>query len=408
MKRQEIKFLHISTLIAFILIPLGGLTTDIYIPSLPTMARQLNVPMQTIQLSLLIFMISSGVSQLFIGSILDSYGRYKINIAALVLFAASSFTIALIPDIYLIYAMRIVKGITVSLIIVGKRAFFVDMYEGQKLRNYTSMFSIVWATAPIIAPFIGGYLQTVFGWQANFYLLGGLAILVLGFELRYSGESLKKFQPFQVTKVAQTYKMMIMAPDFVLGLVMIGLSYSLLVIYGMVSPFLIEKRFGFSPVITGYSSLLSGFALMLGGVFSKMLINKPLFTKVFSAISAQFIAATAMLLTTIREENIEILIGFTIIIHLFSGFIFNNIYAYCLQRFTSNAGTASGLTGGGIYVISSFVGYGLISFIEIKTAGTLAAVNLALVILLLIVMITFKKLTQTLNAPTQILIPGTK
>jgi len=408
MKRQEIKFLHISTLIAFILIPLGGLTTDIYIPSLPTMARQLNVPMQAVQLSLLIFMVSSGVSQLFIGSILDSYGRYKINIAALVLFAASSFAIALIPQIYLIYAMRVVQGISVSLIIVGKRAFFVDMYEGQKLRNYTSMFSIVWATAPIVAPFIGGYLQSIFGWQANFYLLGGLAILVLGFELRYSGESLKTFQSFQLSKVVQNYRMMLTAPDFTLGLIIIGLSYSLLVIYGMVSPFLIEKRYGFSPVITGYSSLLSGLALMLGGIFSKLLINKPLFNKLFSAVTVQIISAAVMLFTTLHWENIETLVGFTVVIHFLSGFIFNNMYAYCLQRFTSNAGTASGLTGGGIYVISSFVGYSLIRFLEIKSADILAAINLAVVLILLILMVTLKKVSQTADTPAQLLTSDTK
>jgi DHA1 family bicyclomycin/chloramphenicol resistance-like MFS transporter len=125
MKKQRIEFLHISTLLAFILIPLGGLTTDIYIPSLPAMAQELNVDIHSVQLTLLLFMVSSGVSQLFIGSVLDSYGRYRINIGALIVFSAASFIIALVPGIYVIYAMRVIQGITVSLIIVGKRAFFV-------------------------------------------------------------------------------------------------------------------------------------------------------------------------------------------------------------------------------------------------------------------------------------------
>jgi len=59
-------------LLAFILIPRGGLTTDIYIPSLPAMAVDLGVSMQQVQFSLLLFMVSSGLRQLFIGSILDS------------------------------------------------------------------------------------------------------------------------------------------------------------------------------------------------------------------------------------------------------------------------------------------------------------------------------------------------
>lgn len=231
MKSQNIKYLHISTLLAFILIPLGGLTTDIYIPSLPAISKDLNVSMQQVQLSLLLFMVSSGFSQLFIGSILDSFGRYRINIFALIIFSLASFTIAAVPDIYVIYAMRIVQGVTVSLIIVGKRAFFVDMYKGEKLKHYTSLFSIVWATAPIVAPFIGGYLQIHFGWQSNFYLLGILTVTVLTFELRFTGESLQNFQEFKREEISAVYRKMLGTPDFVLALIIIGLSYSLLVIY---------------------------------------------------------------------------------------------------------------------------------------------------------------------------------
>ncbi|MFC3158478.1 hypothetical protein [Chryseobacterium arachidis] len=62
MKFQNTKYLYISTLLAFILIPLGGLTTDIYIPSLPAMAEDLNVPVEKVQISLLLFMVSSGFS----------------------------------------------------------------------------------------------------------------------------------------------------------------------------------------------------------------------------------------------------------------------------------------------------------------------------------------------------------
>jgi DHA1 family bicyclomycin/chloramphenicol resistance-like MFS transporter len=66
-----------STLLALALIPLSGFATDIYLPSLPAMAKDLNVSAGAIQLSLVFFMFSLGVSQIFIGSILDSFGRFK-------------------------------------------------------------------------------------------------------------------------------------------------------------------------------------------------------------------------------------------------------------------------------------------------------------------------------------------
>jgi MFS family permease len=85
-------------------------------------------------------MISSGISQLFVGSLLSSFGRFRLGISALILFALVSFTIALSGNIYLIYLMRIIQGMTVATILIGKRAYFVDMFSRAKLQHYTSLF----------------------------------------------------------------------------------------------------------------------------------------------------------------------------------------------------------------------------------------------------------------------------
>jgi DHA1 family bicyclomycin/chloramphenicol resistance-like MFS transporter len=381
----------VSTILALALIPLGGLATDIYIPSLPAMSNQFHVSNSAIQLSLIIFMISSGFSQLFIGGILDSFGRYRISLVSLAVFAVASIVIAISPGIILIYAMRIIQGITVSLIIVGKRAYFVDIYSGDQLKGYTSMFSIIWATAPVVAPFIGGYLQDSFGWSSNFYFLGVLAMIFLLLEFCYSGESLQNYQPFNLKAIREVYTMMLGTWDFTVGLFIIGISYSLLVIYGMASPFIIERLFKFSPVMTGYSSLLSGLSLMTGGMISKLLINKDFIKKVFYGILLQLIFAMGMLVVAFYSSNIFTLIGFTIFLHMLSGFIFNNVYSYCLSRFSQNAGTASGLTGGGVYIVSSLFSYGLISFLTIKNQVFLGVANLSLVVLLLLAFIIFVK-----------------
>src|ERR1700761_5024405 len=176
------KNVGISTILAFALLPLTGFATDIYLPSLPSMAADLHVGGPAVQLSIVLFMVSAGVGQLFVGSLLDSFGRRKLGLAALALFVAASFVIALSHNIYVIYAMRVVHGITVAFIAVSKRAFFMDVYSGERLKHYTSLFSIVWATAPIVAPFVGGYLQAAFGWASNFWFLGGILLLILVLE----------------------------------------------------------------------------------------------------------------------------------------------------------------------------------------------------------------------------------
>lgn len=381
----------IGTILAFALIPLSGFATDIFIPSLPTMAKDLHVSTTAVQLSLVLFFISSGISQLFTGAVLDSFGRYRAGLSALAVFAAASFAIAVFPDIFVLYAMRVVQGISISLIVVGKRAFFADLYSGEKLKHYTSLFVIFWSTAPILAPFIGGYLQSIFGWKSSFYFLGGLAIAFFLLEFFFSGESLRHFHPFKVKPIVAVYAHMLGTGDFALGLVILGSCYGLVVMYGMASPFIIERVFKFSPVITGYSSLLSGVAIIIGGTIAKTLIKVPLPKKVPVAIMLMAIFSGLILLTGAFYSNIYIMVGLTMGLHISGGFVFNVIYGYCLGRFSNNTGTAAGLTGGGMYIVSSVISYGLVSLYAIRTQTILGVSNITGIALVVIAFLAFGK-----------------
>jgi len=355
----------LRTILSFALIPLSGFATDIYVPSLPAMAVQLHIPASTAQLTLITFMISYGIAQIFVGSVLDSFGRYRIGTASLLLFAGASFAVALSGNIELIQSMRILQGVTAALIVVSKRAFFIDTFAGDRLKHYTSLFSIIWATAPIVAPFIGAYLQKLFGWESNFYFLGAYTLIVMIFEMIYGRESIVNRQVFKAGPILEAYANVLKTKDYTLALFIVGLNYAMLVIYNMSSPFIIEHRFHLTSIVTGYCSLLSGVFFMAGGIISKIMINRPFVKKLTVAILIQSVVALFMIMISAIYVNIYLMIGTTLVIHLLSGFIFNNIFAYCLQRFTKSAGTASGVTGGGLYILTSLFSYGLAHMINI-------------------------------------------
>jgi len=384
----------ISTILAFALIPLSGFATDIYVPSLPAMSIALNVSDIQVQLTLGLFLISYGVSQLFVGSLLDSFGRYRINMISLAIFAMASVIVANTANIYLIYLMRVIHGITVGAIVVSKRAYFIDVFSGDKLKHYLSMFSIIWATAPIIAPFVGGYLQTYFGWQANFYFLAGFAVIIFFMELIFSGETLKQPMDFHLKKIALIYADMIKTASFTLGIVMLGLSYCMVMIYNMTGPFIIEHQLHLSPVVIGYSSLILGAAVMVGGLISKATINRPFNKKLMINVSVQLLAVLAMLLSTRFVSNLYSLILFAFIIHAGSGYTFNSFFTFCLSRFPKNAGIASGLTGGINYVIVSFLSYGIIYLIPASDESSLAYSYLILITLSALIMLIIFRMTR--------------
>ena len=384
---MEQKHTGMATAITFALIPLSGFATDIYLPSLPAMAANLHTSGVSIQLTLSLFLISYGISQLFIGSFLDSYGRYKAGLVALLIFVLASLVIATSTSLYVICAMRIVHGFAVGLIMVGKRAYFVDVFTGEKLKHYLSMLSIIWSAGPIVAPFFGGYLQKAFGWQSNFYFLAGLAFVILILEYFYGGETLRVRTPFKLKKVVDLYKTMLTTPSFTLGIVMLGTAYGMVMIYNMTGPFIIQHHLSLSPVVTGYGSLLLGLAWMTGGFIGKATISHSFYKRLLINLGIQFVFITAMLVSLQFVSNVYSLLFFAFIIHVSAGFTFNNYFAFCLGKFPNNAGIAGGLTGGLNYVIISFLSYGVVNLFPAKDERNLSYSYLLLILLSAVVML---------------------
>lgn len=361
-----------ATILAFALIPLSGLATDIYLPSFPNMALSFKVGASSIQYTIICFLLSYGIAQLFVGSIIDSFGRYRINLASLLVFSLSSFVIVLTTDIHIVYLMRVVQGITTAFIIVGKRAFFVDVYTGEKRRHYTSMLSIVWATAPILAPFFGGYLQKSFGWQSNFIVLGIYGIVMFLLELIYSGESINVKHPFHPTAIFKVYKTLISSVDFTFGIVVLGVCFGILMIFSMSAPFIVEHQFHLSSVATGYCALLSGASIFIGGILGKTLKFGSLSKRLILGNIIQLGLIGLMYLLTPVYTSLPFLMLFVVLINIICGFIYNLFFTYCLTRFPLNAGVASGLTSGGSYLVTSLVTSVLFGFIVIKDQTSLA------------------------------------
>ena len=266
------------------------------------------------------------------------------------------------------------------------------MYKGEKLKHYLSLFSIIWSTGPIVAPFLGGFLQTGFGWESNFYFLAGLAIVMAILELIYSGETLQNFSTFNIKKIAGIYATMIKTTSFSLGVVMLGLAYCMIMIYNMTGPFIVEHHLHFSPVVAGYSSLILGVAWMVGGFAGKATINRPFFKKMIVNLVMQVIFVIAMLITVNFISSIYTLLIFAFLIHATAAYIFNNYFTFCLSKFPKNAGIAGGLTGGITYVIVSFLSYGVINFFPAKDEVNLSSSYMALTVLSAIIMFIIYKL----------------
>lgn len=362
----------IATILAFAVIPISGLATDIYLPSMPNMGIVLGASESQIQLTLSLFLISYGITQFFTGAIVDTFGRYKVSILSLFFFVISFGITANTNNLYIIYVMRIVQGILSGFAVVAKRAYFVDVFEGEERRHYLSIMTIVWSLAPIIAPFIGGYLQTHFDWQANFSALAIYCLAVLLLELIFSGETIKIRNPISINFLFTSFNEMFKTIDFFYGMLICAVSYSLIMFYNLCGPFIIEHTFGYTAITTGYISLLMGIAWMCGGFLGKVLMNKALLPKIKAANYLQMTFIIIMIASSFWISTLYTLAIFAFLVHVTAGFMFNNYFSYCLGRFPHAAGIAGGLTGGVAYVLTSAISYAVVAVLKPESQQYLA------------------------------------
>lgn len=373
----------LATILAFSSIPLSGFVTDIYLPSFPSMATDLAITEKEVQLTLTCYLLSYGIAQLFVGSILDSIGRYKPRLIALLFIILSSVLIALTNDILFICLLRILQGIAISILVIATRAIFMDIYEEQQRIHYLSYFTVVWSCGPILAPFLGGYLDALFSWHANFYFLALYAGILLILDLLISGESIPEKKKFKVNETLQVYKMMLSNTHFITGILILGMSYSIVMVFNIAGPFLIENTFKQNSIVIGYCTLILGFSWMLGGLIGKKRMHVPFQARVMRPIYTQLTLILLLLGVSYYIENLYLLMFGLFFIHICSGTLFNNFFTATMLTFPNNSGTAGGLMGGLTYVITSFTSFLISSSGAIDTQFELSARYLVLISCLL-------------------------
>ena len=392
---QRIKLV---TFMAFISMPLSGFVTDIYLPSFPAMAKSLHVHERDVQLTLTSYLLSYGISQLFIGNILDSIGRYRPKLLALTLLILSNLLIAQTDNTVFICLLRVVQGMAISILVVATRALFVDLYTGERLKNYLSYFTIVWSCGPILAPFLGGYLEKIFNWQANFYFLAFYACGLLLFEILYSGESIAQKKKINLRDNLSLYKMMLQNKLFILGILVLGFSYSMVMLFNMAGPFIIENTFHFSSVTIGYCTLLLGFSWMIGGFITKKRMNLGFVPRVIAPALLQVSFIIALMAVGMFQQNLYIMVGFAFLIHTISGVLFTSFFTNSMLFFPKHAGTAGGLMGGMVYIVTSLSNFIVAIIGKVTTQNGLAWRYFIFSILLTLIILYMWKLQKVNTA----------
>ncbi|MEJ2432246.1 MAG: multidrug effflux MFS transporter [Pseudolabrys sp.] len=251
----------------------GPLTTDMYLPSLPDIARLLHASTAQGQLTVSSYLIGFAVGQIVYGPMSDRHGRKPVLLGAIALYGIASLACALSTSIETLIAARFVQALGGSGGIVLARAMVRDLYAGARAGRELSVIGAVMALAPVLAPIAGGALQTGFGWRSVFYVLVGAALVGATVVALLLPETLAQRAPEPVSpaSIASSYAIVARNGAYLAYMGLATLSYAGLFAWISAASFVLQGVYGLAPFTFGFVFAVGSVGYGVGSTLSARL-----------------------------------------------------------------------------------------------------------------------------------------
>jgi MFS transporter, DHA1 family, multidrug resistance protein len=155
------------------------LSLNILMPALPGLVRSFATDIETVQLALSLYLIVMAIAQLMHGALSDRFGRRPVLIAGFALTALASLAAATATTIGALIAARSLQAVGAATGIVVGRAIIRDLYEREQSASMIGWVTMAIMVVPLVVPWLGGLLDTTFGWPAIFLFIALVSCGVL-------------------------------------------------------------------------------------------------------------------------------------------------------------------------------------------------------------------------------------
>lgn len=368
---------HFRIIIILCLISsLARFVLDSYLPSLPAISQDLNISDAKTQLTLTLYLLGFSFSQLIYGPLSDYFGRRIIILVGLSIFVVGNLTCALAWSPELLLVGRFIAGVGAGACGVLNRAIASDCFKGADFSRAWSYTTTTLVIVLCVAPVLGGYIQEIWGWHANF-MLGTLFVgSVLGIILKFLPETnLQKINPqtrkssLSVRQVLRDYKIIFTTSSFITGALCYTLAFSGLIAYFQVSPLLFINHFGLSPSQYGWCSLVIASNYLIGGIIVNKFVNRfgIQYLLVFGTLLLILGGVSMLLAYTFNYVSISAILFPAAIYVIGARIVIPNAIASSMEQLRHLNGSCSALIG-----FIQMLGSSVISFLILRFSTTSA------------------------------------
>ena len=351
----------------------GQLAIDIYVPALPAMARYFATSPQAIQSSVSGYMAAYAIGQLVFGPVADAYGRRRVLAFGLVVFTLGCLLSLSATSLETFLLARCLQGFGIAATNLLAKAIITDSFSGQALMHAFTYMSIAWGVAPIVAPVIGAHLQEWFDWQACLVFLLIYSLVMWAFVWRYR-ETLPKAVHLEPRTLMTNARKVLASPVFQSCFLAQGLCYSILLVFNIVGPFMVQNTLHKPPTYFGYLALGIGMMYFLGGLSNRVHAPKLPDAEQRLRIGARVMAGAALVMLLLALTiGLEVwtLATPVLVMGFCAGAMYPTLMAKGNSLFPHIAGLTSAILGCALLLVSSAM-MGLAGFVSVHVLTPLA------------------------------------
>lgn len=346
---------------------IGSFATEIYLPSMPAMAKYFAVRLHIIQLSITIYVLGFSLGAFLFGPLSDIFGRRPIAIFCLIVGLLGSLICCIAFDTFSLLIGRFVQGIGLSGVGVIARSITKDISPDQtSMSRLGSIMGVVFATAVACAPIIGGYIEQYAFWRLNFITLFIMALLIALLCWQKLPETNKHKRNISFQHVLSDYVEVLTNKEFILFNLLSTFTLGGIISYQTLSSYLLQIKVGLSPTDFGYTTTIITLSLVIGGVFNSRVVARRGSLAMFALGFKLFIVSGIMYVFCGLFDWINVwLILLPIAAYTVgASLVYPNASAGAMTLFADKAGTAAA-----IYTFLQMLGATLFSgFISIVNA----------------------------------------
>lgn len=341
MKRHK----NVSMLLMLILlVAVGQMAQTIYIPAVANMAQALNVREGAVQSVMAAYLLTYGISQLFYGPLSDRVGRRPVILVGMTIFMLATLIAMTTRSLPVLIAASALQGMGTGVGGVMARTLPRDLYEGTQLRHANSVLNMGILVSPLLAPLIGGVLDTLMGWRACYGFLLVLCAIVIFSMARWMPETRPQEAPR--TRLLASYKTLFGNGSFSCYLLMLIGGLAGVAVFEASSGVLLGAGLGLSSMAVSILFILPIPAAFFGSWFAGR-PNKRFPTLMWQSVASCLVAGLMMWIPGL----LGVMTVWTLLIPaaLFffgAGMLFPLATSGAMEPFPFLAGTAGALVGG--------------------------------------------------------------